>query len=184
MARMIRARPKAPPALGFFAPRARDNVRDLAPRTERTVPDATAYLTLLGERARDDRPRLDAELDAALAALDRELEALAGELKVEYVGPGVGMADMDAEHVYRLVVRRHRWDVFTEGWSLKVCDGLENCDLRPMWPIQGTARLRKRQVVQALPEFLRGYATAIAEAGKAETPAGRRVGELVQALGG
>ncbi len=136
------------------------------------------YIHFLAEQAKQENPAINRVLDEALAELDAELEQLCPELQVEYVGPGVGMADMSAEHVYRLVVRHHTWDVFKEGWSLKVCDALENCEYRPMWPIQGTARLRKKQVVQALPEFFTGFAGAIDEAGKADTPAGRRVKEL------
>lgn len=144
----------------------------------------TEYPRFLAAQAVLDEAPISPELDAALAELDREFETLAPALEVEFVGPGVGMADMHAEHVYRLVVRFHRWDVNTEGWGLKVCDALPNCELRPMWPVQGIGRLRKKQLVKVLPEFLAGYARAVREAGKADTPAGRRVLEIAQLLGG
>lgn len=121
-------------------------------------------------------------LDEALAFLDAEMASLAEDLRVEFVGPGVGMADMHAEHVYRLVVRHHVLDMTTAGWGLKICDALDNNDLRPMWSLQGAGRLRKQQLVAALPVFFRGYAEAVRAAGKAHTPAGRRVAEIAQAL--
>ena len=124
------------------------------------------YIEALAARLIQDPLVLDTELDEALAELDCEMQRLSAELEVEHVGPGVGMRDMGAEQVYRLVVRRHRWDVFSEAWGLKVCDASSNCDFRPMWPIQGTGRLRKRQVVQVLPELFLGYAEAVARAGK------------------
>lgn len=142
------------------------------------------YIPFLAAQAALDDVPVSPQLDAALAELDREFERLAGALEVTFVGPGVGMADMGAEHVYRLVVGLHRWDVRTERWGLKVCDALPNCELRPMWPVQGTARLRKKQVVKALPELLAGYAQAVDAAGKAETPAGRRVLEMAAAFAG
>ncbi len=140
------------------------------------------YMQVLAEQAKQENPAINQALDEALAELDAELEQLCPQLQVEHIGPGVGMADMGAEHVYRLVVRHHTWDVFKEGWSLKVCDALENCEFRPMWPIQGTARLRKKQVVQALPEFFAGFAEAVRAAGKAETSAARRITELAAAF--
>lgn len=140
------------------------------------------YIDFLAAQAALDAPPVTAELDAALAALDAEFESLAPELQIEFIGPGVGMADMRAEHVFRLVIRHHVWDVDTEGWGLKVCDALPNCDFRPMWPVQGVGRLRKRQLLTVLPEFMTGYAGVVAEAGKADTPAGRRVMEMARAF--
>jgi hypothetical protein len=141
-----------------------------------------SYLEILAERAGAEQVVIDAGLDQALAELDRVMERLGTALEVEHVGPGVGMADMGAEHVYRLVMRRHRRDVFTEGWGLRVCDALANCELRPMWPLQGTARLRKRQVVRALPEFLAGYLRAVVEADKSDTVAGRELRKIAEAM--
>lgn len=126
--------------------------------------------------------RVNDELDRALRALDAEMETLADALRVEYVGPGVGMRDMAAESVFRLTVRHHVWDVNQAGWGLRVCDGLPNGALRAMWPIYGVARLRKRQLVQVLPEFFSGLADAVRDAGKQDTPAGRRVLELAAAF--
>ena len=139
-------------------------------------------LETLARLVRDPRVSVTRELDEALEALDMEMAQLAGALKVEYVGPGVGMADMNAEHVYRLVVRHHLWDTTTAGWGVRICDALDNNDLRPMWSLQGVGRLRKRQVVAVLPEFFRGYADALEAAGKVDTAAGRRVLEMARAL--
>ncbi|MEJ2481354.1 MAG: hypothetical protein P8Y78_14605, partial [Acidihalobacter sp.] len=85
-----------------------------------------ATIDFLAAQAHADRVRLSGELDEALRALDAEMSELAGVLQVEYVGPGVGMQDMGAEHVFRLAVRHHVWDVSEAGWGLKVCDGLPN----------------------------------------------------------
>jgi hypothetical protein len=103
-------------------------------------------------------------------------------LQVEYLGPQVGMADMDAEHVYRLAIREHGWDALTRVWGLKVCDALENCDLRPMWPIQGVGRLRKHQVLETLPECLRGYLQAVRAAGLQDRAEAQRLAALSAAL--
>lgn len=137
---------------------------------------------LLGALAHAERIPVTPELDRALAALDAEMTRLAEALAVEYVGTGVGMADMQAQHVYRLVVRRHIRDATTAGWGLMICDALDNNDLRPMWSLQGAGRLRKRQVVAALPGFFRGYAEAVQAAGKADTVAGRRVTQIAETL--
>lgn len=142
------------------------------------------YIEFLAAQARQDNIPVTPELDAALAALDAECETLAPQLEVEYVGPGIGMADMKAEHVFKLVMRYHVWDVFKKGWGLKVCDALPNSDLRPMWPVQGVSRLRKRQLVQALPEFFAGYAEVVRVAGKADTEAGRRILAMAAAFAG
>ena len=139
-------------------------------------------IDFLAAQAHAERVRVSGELDAALRALDAEMGELADVLQVEYVGPGVGMQDMGAEHVFRLAVRHHVWDVGEAGWGLKVCDGLPNGGLRAMWPIYGVARLRKQQLVQTLPQFFSGLADAVRAAGKDETPAGRRVLDLAAAF--
>ncbi|WP_024327490.1 hypothetical protein [Thioalkalivibrio sp. AKL19] len=121
---------------------------------------------------------LNAEVDQALAALEQELNRLAGELQVEYVGPGVGMADMAAQHVYRLVIRQHEIDVTRHEWSLWVCDALDNCDFRATWPVTGAGRLRRKQVVAVVPELVAGYRDAVVAAGKGDTPAGQRLAQI------
>ncbi|HDP89338.1 MAG TPA: hypothetical protein ENN42_05200 [Thioalkalivibrio sp.] len=140
------------------------------------------YIDFLAAQAKQDNVPVTPELDAALAALDAEFETLAPQIEVEYVGPGIGMADMQAEHVFKLVVRYHVWDVFKEGWGLKVCDALPNSSLRPMWPVQGVSRLRKKQLVQALPRFFAGYAEAVKAAGKTDTEAGQRALAMASAF--
>lgn len=139
-------------------------------------------LETLARLVRDPPVSVSRELDEALEALDMEMTRLAGALQIEYLGPGVGMADMNAEHVYRVVVRHHVWDTTTAGWGVRVCDALDNNDLRPMWSLRGVGRLRKRQLLAVLPEFFQGYAAALEAAGVADTPAGRRVLEIARAL--
>ena len=142
------------------------------------------YIEFLAAQAKQENVPVTQALDEALAQLDQEAESLAAALELDYVGPGVGMADMKAEQVYKLVVRYHVWDVFKEGWGLKVCDALENCEFRPMWPVQGVNRLRKKQLVKALPDFFAGYAEAVKAAGKDETEAGQRVLAMAEAFSG
>lgn len=121
-------------------------------------------------------------LDDALRALDERLQTLSSALTVEYIGPGVGMQDMEAEQVYRLVVRYHIWDTTRSGWGLKVCDALPNGMMRPMWPIYGVGRLRKQQLIRALPDFFQGYLEAVTTAGKEQEPAGRGLYALAEDL--
>gem|GEM_PF-2236785 len=141
---------------------------------------ANVNVQLLAAEAARERVVITPALDKALAALDAELESLAPELQVEYIGPGVGVEGK--EDVYRLVVRPHEWAIHEPSWSLKVCDALPNADWRAAWAVQGVSRARKAEVVRKLPEFMREYAERIREAGKAETAAGRRVQELAAAL--
>lgn len=141
-----------------------------------------ASIDFLVAQSREQAPRLGDEMDRSLRELDAQLSAIADALRVEYVGPGIGMREMGAEHVFRLVVRHHVWNVTEAGWGLKVCDGLPNAALRPMWPIYGVSRLRKRQLVQVLPEFFQGYAEAVRRANKAQSEAGERLMELAAAF--
>lgn len=140
----------------------------------------SAYLQLLAEQATRERIAVTPALDQALAALDAELEALAPELQVEYIGPGVGVEGK--EEVYRLVVRPHEWVMGQPAWSMKVCDALPNAGWRAAWAAHGVSRARKAMVVKRLPEFMRGYADCIRAAGKADTTAGRRIQELAEGL--
>lgn len=137
-------------------------------------------MKLLARQVSAPRVIVNEMLDIALHALDQRLETLSALLEVEFLGPGVGMQDMDAEHVFRLVVRHHVWDVAHAGWGLKVCDALPNAGLRPMWSIYGVGRLRKQQVVRVLPEFFQGYVAAVIAAGKAQDAAGLQLQALAE----
>ncbi len=139
------------------------------------------YLVQLAEQAQRDRITPSKELDAALARLDEELEALAPVLEVDYVGPGVGVEGK--EDVYRLVVRAHEWRIGEHSWSLKICDALPNAGWRAAWSVQGASRARKAMAIARLPEFMAGFAAAVRAAGKADSAAGRRVQEMAAALG-
>ncbi|WP_455379960.1 hypothetical protein [Acidihalobacter prosperus] len=139
-------------------------------------------ISLLASTITAPRIIINDALDDALKVLDERLEMLSSALAVEYVGPGVGMRDMAAEHVYRLVVRYHLWDTTRSGWGLKVCDALPNGMMRPMWPIYGVGRLRKQQLIRALPDFFQGYLEAVEAAGKDQEPAGRALYALAEDL--
>jgi hypothetical protein len=138
------------------------------------------FIEHLITQTRTQTVRVDEELDAALAQLDVLLAQLAGDLRVEYYGPEIGVAA--GRHVYRLVVRAHEWEIHNPTWSLKVCTALPHAHWRADWAVQGVGRLRKPLIVQALPAFFAGYADAIVAAGQADTPAGRQVTELSRAF--
>ena len=139
-----------------------------------------ALVEHLARQSRAPRVVIDGTLDQALAALDAELAGLAGELEVEYFGPGVGVdADPDA---YRLVIKAHREDVGEPGWSLRVCDSAPSRAWHSMWAVHGVGRLRKVRVVRALGDCLAGYLAAVEAAGKADTGAGARLRALVDAF--
>lgn len=136
------------------------------------------FLDLLATQARAPQVRIDDALDAALTQLDHMLTNLARDLQVEYYGPAIGV-DAGRE-VYRLVVRAHEWRIHQHEWSLKICTALPHAGWRADWAIQSAARRRKILVVQALPEFFVGYYAAVCAAGKQDTNAGRRLGELAR----
>lgn len=138
------------------------------------------HIELLAEQAHAPRVAITAELDAALQALDAEFEALAPQLQVEYIGPGVGVEGQ--EDVYRLAVRYHEWVMNQPSWSLKICDALPNAQWRAAWAIQGASRARKALLVRGLPQFMRGFAEAVRAAGKANDAAGRRVEAMARAF--
>lgn len=118
--------------------------------------------------------RVDARLDRALLRLEAEIAELAAALAVEYDGPGVGVEGR--ADVYRLVVRAHRCDMRSPpAWGVKICDATPPGNWRVAWAIHAASRRRKRALVKALPVFFAGYAEAVAAAGKADTPAGRRL---------
>ncbi|HSO06558.1 MAG TPA: hypothetical protein VLW45_04940, partial [Pelomicrobium sp.] len=107
-------------------------------------------------------------------------DAMAGELQVAHVGPEVGV---EQRHVHRLVIDAHAWRVGPRSWGLRVCSATPDGGWRAEWSIDAVGRLRKRLVVAALPELLRGYAAAVTAAGKDRTAAGRRVLDLARAAG-
>lgn len=139
-------------------------------------------IALLAQESRAPKIIVNEALDDALRFLDQRMEALSSQLEVEFLGPGVGMQDMEAEHVFRLVVRHHVWDITHSGWGLKVCDALPTGGLRPMWPIYSVGRLRKQQLVRVLPEFFREYMTAVSNAGKEKSAAGLELQALAESF--
>lgn len=138
------------------------------------------YIDYLARQAQQAHIVVTADLDDALRALDNALEQLAAQLQVEYVGPGVGVEG--AADVYKLVVRAHEWVIHQRTWSLKICDALPNAQWRAAWPVHGASRARKIATVRALPKFMQGFAAAIAEAGKSDTPAGQRIAAMARAF--
>lgn len=139
------------------------------------------FLAHLALEARSPRVRVDPALDEALARLDALLERLCRDLQVEYVGPPVGV---EAREVHRLVVAAHAWTAGAPAWGVRVCSARSPSGWRAEWTLAGAGRLRKRLIVQALPEFLEGFVQAVVAAGKADTPAGRRLARLREAFSG
>ncbi len=136
------------------------------------------FIDLLVARGRAVEPQVDRQLDNALMRLSMMLEALAAELRVEYLGPEVGLGP--GVHVYRLVVREHECEWQRRVWSVRVCTALPHAGWRAEWTLPGASRLRKRIIVRCLPEFFHGYGQAILAAGKDRTNAGMRVLELAR----
>ena len=139
------------------------------------------FVTLLAERSRTARPKVDTALDDALARLDRLLAGVSADLQVEYYGPCVGV---EAAATHRLVVRAHLWDGGRPQWGVKVCSAAPQAHWRAEWTLQGAGRLRKVLIVRALPDFFAGYAHAVAAAGRAESDGGQRVAGLAQRFAG
>ncbi|MHB8454306.1 MAG: hypothetical protein ACYDDO_06330 [Acidiferrobacterales bacterium] len=142
----------------------------------------STFIELLVARSRASKPRVDIELERALAQFDAMLEQLAADLQVEHYGPDIGLGA--GAHVYRMVVRSHEWQLSKRMWSLRICTALPHARWRADWAIQGASRLRKQKIVRSLPDFLCGYARAIQAAGKAGTNSGQRVLELARQFSG
>lgn len=139
-------------------------------------------LLKLAVKSRTAVPVLDQSTDLALAKLDRITADLAAALQVEYYGPPVGL---DAgRDVYRLVVREHRLSPSQVAWGLWVCTALPHAQWRADWRIQDTSRLRKRQIVAALPAFFSGFLAAVEAAGRGQSRAGRRLAEFAELFQG
>ena len=139
-----------------------------------------AFIPFLAQLSRSPSIRVDAELDGALAHLDHMLEGLCGALKVEYLGPFVGVERLDA---HRLVVREHMWRLGAPAWSLKICPTAPAANWRAEWAIQSASRMRKPIIVRALPEFFCGFAAAVDAAGKSSLPAAGRLREVAALFG-
>ena len=129
------------------------------------------------------RPDPGPVLAAALNELDREIASLAGRLRVEYYGPGVG-TDRDAESVYRLVVRAHAWALGEPVWGVRVCDATEGANWRAMWTLGGVGRLRQRRLLSVLPAFLTGYAQTVAASPEGESPSAEALSDIARAVAG
>ena len=82
--------------------------------------------------------------------------------------------------VHRMMVRSHEWKIHHCAWSMKIRCATPQGGWRAEWAIQGAGRLRKKSVIQALPEFFRGYAAAVQAAGKTHTAAGKRSVQLAR----
>lgn len=136
------------------------------------------FLDDLAQASGADPLVVNPRLDVALAQLDKMMAGLAGELQVEYYGPPIGIGA--GRDVYRLVVKAHEWEIAQPTWSLKVCTALPHAQWRADWAVHGASRQRKALIVRALPSFFAGYAEAIAQAGKGESAAARRVQEIAR----
>lgn len=134
-----------------------------------------AFLHTLAACSQAPAIRVTRDLDDALARLDHMLENLCEALRVEYIGPCVGVERRDA---HRLVVREHAWRLAQRRWSLKICASAPAANWRAEWAIHGASRMRKPLIVRALPEFFAGFAAAIDAQGRSQTPAGARIGEI------
>ncbi len=135
------------------------------------------FVELLVSQSKADRVSVTSALDDALKHLDNVMTGIAGDLQVEFFGPFVGV---ETELAHQLIVRAHSWELGGKEWSLKVCTTAPQSDFRPEWPIQGSGRLRKQLIVKALPAFFKDYVEAVAQAGRADTPSGKRIAQLAE----
>lgn len=135
------------------------------------------FVGLLVERSRAAQPKVDAALDDALVRLDHLLAGVSADLQVEYYGPCVGV---EAVSAHRLAVRAHLWEMGRPQWGVKICSTAPQAHWRAEWTLQGCGRLRKALIVRALPEFLAGYAQAVAAAGLSGSASGQRVAALAR----
>ncbi|MFN4262560.1 MAG: hypothetical protein ACK4IT_02780 [Thioalkalivibrionaceae bacterium] len=150
--------------------------RSSAPAVQSTALEEA--LLRLFSVASAEQGRVDAATADALAVFNAALDDLAARLRVRHVGPAVGMADMKAESVYRIVVDAHRLDVGEPRWAVWVCDATEHAAMRATWPLGGVARLRMRQVIAALPDLMQGWSAAVQAASYPVDAAAR--GELAR----
>ena len=141
------------------------------------------HLQELRRQCRLPRPDPGPVLAAALSYLDGEIESLAGRLRVEFYGPGVG-TDRDAKSVYRLVVRAHAWTLGEPVWGVRVCDATEGANWRAMWTLAGVGRLRQRRLLSVLPSFLTGYAETVSASPEGESPSAKALSDIARAVAG
>lgn len=131
-------------------------------------------------RAARAEPVPDDALNRALARLAGRLAGLAATLRVEYYGPGVGVEGR--ADAYRLVVRGHRLSIAPDPtWAVMICDPAPAAQWRAVWSLAAASRRRQLAIARALPDFLRGYVSAVRAAGLAETESGRALAALAQA---
>lgn len=137
-----------------------------------------AFLSLL--KTAGQTPPEPAQLLDVLKRLDHLLAEIAADLKVEYLGPYVGLGN--APETHRLVVREHLWHLRDRHWGAAICSTQAGTGWRAEWPLYGASRERQKMVLCALPLFFSGYHKAIDAAGLSQRNAAKRVTEIAHHL--
>ncbi|WP_248886379.1 hypothetical protein [Acidithiobacillus acidisediminis] len=92
----------------------------------------------------------------AFIPLDHFLGDIASDLQIIYDGPDVGL---DAHpNLHRLRIAEHHWTGTEHAWGIAVCSYAGSGEPRSEWRIHRVSRERLPVILQALPEFFRGYA--------------------------
>ena len=130
------------------------------------------------KNAADGQPASSALLRDALHRLDHMLADLAGDLRIAYAGPYVGLNHTPRQH--QLCVAEHRWSAQEGGWGVAICTSHPVHGWRAEWRLATVSRERLPLVVKALPALFAGY-TAEAEASPAaKRPSTRRIREIAE----
>lgn len=137
-----------------------------------------AFLSLL--KTAGQAPSDPVRLLDALKRLDHLLAEIAADLKVEYVGPCVGLGQ--APEIHRLVVREHVWHLRDRRWGVAICSAQAGAAWRADWPLYAASRERRQPVLRNLPFFFSGYQEAVEAAGLSHRNAAKRIAEIARHL--
>jgi hypothetical protein len=130
------------------------------------------------KNAADGRPASSELLRDALHRLDHMLADLAGDLRITYAGPYVGLNYTPQQH--QLCVAEHQWSVQEGGWGVAICTSHPVHGWRAEWRLATVSRERLPLVVNALPALFAGYAAAADASPTAKRPSTRRIHEIAE----
>lgn len=138
------------------------------------------FLQILRDSTHGQSQPGHATLRDALKHLDLLLADLAADLRIEHIGPGVGLPGAPDRH--RLAIRDHTWNVREHAWGAAICSTQAGAGWRADWPLHGASRERQVIVVRALPEFLQGYRQRILETGQEQRNSASRIAQIADFL--
>lgn len=124
------------------------------------------------------KPASSELLRDALHRLDHMLADLAGDLRVAYAGPYVGLKHTPQQH--QLCVAEHQWSVQERGWGVAICTCHPVHGWRAEWRLATVSRERLPLIVNALPALFTGYAATAGASPAAQRPSTRRIHEIAE----